>query len=421
MARIKKHHRPNCSGTDCDCPWRLDYRPQGISGPRKRLEFPTKKAAEKYRDVTGVKASQGEYIDPVKVPTFSQVATEWIVDRTGRHPATLAGWRVHLKHLEPLDSLRLDRIDVVRIEQLRDKLREKLAAPTVSAILTTCSAVFKLAVRRHYVTRNIASLAERPRAEVVELTCQDVDKHAEGVRAIRPDEAFTAAEIAKLIQHSDAGLYRTLFATVAAAGLRPEEAYALKWTDLELDEKRLLVRRSLSWARGTEEKGPVRPKFYAPKTKAGTRALLLPAGLVSMLRVWKLQCPKGELDLVFCRPDGQPLHRSNVLRRGLYPALRRAELRGANVKTLRHSFASGLIAEGAPVTEVQHLMGHSNPAVTLRVYSHWFRDSSSGASDRFAQTFLPASKKSGHKVGTETGRAKVAKTAAALQGLESMG
>jgi integrase len=420
MAQIKKYHAAGCSSANCDCPWRLDYRPQGIAGPRKRSQFPTKKAAELHLAATAVKVSHGEYVDPVKVPTFTQVAAEWTADRSGRHPATLAGWRKHLEHLAPLDQLRLDRIDVARIEQLRDELRKTLGARTVSAILTTCAAVFKLAVRRHYVMRNVAQLAERPRADAVELIGQNEDNRADGSRAIRPDEAFTAAEIGKLIKHADAGLYRTLFATVAATGLRSEEAYALKWTDLELDDGRLFVRRSLSWARGADEKGSVRPKFYPPKTKAGTRTLPIPAGLVSMLRVWKLQSPKSEIDLIFCRTDGQPLHRSNVLRQGLYPALRRAELRGGNVKTLRHSFASGLIAAGAPVTEVCSLMGHSNPGVTLKVYSHWFAGASSGAADRFTQAFLPASKKSGHKVGTQAPSRKIAKIADASEAVGIM-
>jgi integrase len=60
---------------------------------------------------------------------------------------------------------------------------------------------------------------------------------------------------------------------------------------------------------------------------------------------------------------------------------------------LRHSYASGLIAAGAPITEVQHRLGHSNPAVTLRVYSHWFKDADTGAGDRFAQGFLGSSPK----------------------------
>jgi integrase len=145
-----------------------------------------------------------------------------------------------------------------------------------------------------------------------------------------------------------------------------------------------------------EEKGRVRPKFYEPKTRSGYRTLPLPSTLVAMLKVWKLQSPQSEHDLAFCRLDGQPLHRSNVLRQGLYPALLRAELRSANVKTLRHSYASGLIAAGAPITEVQHRLGHSNPAVSLKVYSHWFKDADTGAVDRFAQGFLGNPKKSGH-------------------------
>jgi integrase len=153
-----------------------------------------------------------------------------------------------------------------------------------------------------------------------------------------------------------------------------------------------------------EEKGRVRPKFYEPKTRSGYRTLPLPSTLVAMLKVWKLQSPQSEHDLAFCRLDGQPLHRSNVLRQGLYPALLRAELRSANVKTLRHSYASGLIAAGAPITEVQHRLGHSNPAVSLKVYSHWFKDADTGAVDRFAQGFLGNPKKSGQKVGTRSAR-----------------
>ena len=41
--------------------------------------------------------------------------------------------------------------------------------------------------------------------------------------------------------------------------------------------------------------------------------------------------------------------------------------------TLRHSCASALIASGAPITEVQHRLGHANPAITLMVYSHFLK------------------------------------------------
>src|SRR5271167_4214116 len=88
------------------------------------------------------------------------------------------------------------------------------------------------------------------------------------------------------------------------------------------------------------------------------------------LRRWKLQCPQSEHDLVFAIRDGQPMHRSTALRYGLRPALNRAGLRRVNMRSLRRSFASALIIAGAPVTEVQHLLGHSSAAIMLKVYSH---------------------------------------------------
>jgi len=56
-----------------------------------------------------------------------------------------------------LGDLRLDRIDVVLIEKLRDKLHAKLSAKSVNAVLTTAAAIFKLAVRRKLATGNPAA------------------------------------------------------------------------------------------------------------------------------------------------------------------------------------------------------------------------------------------------------------------------
>jgi integrase len=390
MADIKKRHRPDCAGTGtCSCPYRLDYRPTGVTGPRKRIEFPTKKAAERFLNETSHKVSRGEYIAPELIPTFASVAEEWMRGKVRHHPASVAGWRVHLRHLAPLDKLRLDRVDVATIERLSAVLLTGLSPKTVGSILTTAAAVFKLALRRGYAIANPAALAARPRRAVVELTGDEEAESDKGLRAIRPDEVLSTDEIGRLLEHAEPGLYRTLFALVASTGLRPEEAYALRWSDLQLgDAPQLFVRRSLSWSRGQGETGHVRPKFFEPKTKAGYRALPLAVALVVALKAWKLKCPASPHELVFPRADGEPLQRSNVLRQGLHPALRRAKLRGGNLKGLRHSYASGLIAAGAPITEVQHRLGHSSPAVTLKVYSHWLKDADTGAAGRFADGFL---------------------------------
>jgi integrase len=390
---ISRHHAAGCLGDGCGCPWRLDFRPAGVAGPRKRIEFPTKKAAEKYLTAVAHKVSRGEYIAPALVPTFGTVGAEWLASKRDHHPASQHNWRTHIRHLSALNDAKLDRINVAMIERLRDDLRQSLSALTVAGIMTTLAAIFKFALRRGYATTNPAALAERPRQAVAALAGDDdAPSSSGGLRKVRLDEVLGSDEIRRLLDAADPGLYRTLFSTVAATGLRSEEALALRWGDLELgaERPRLFVRRSLSRSRANGESGPIKAKFYQPKTKSSRRELPLPGALAAMLKVWKLQCPPSRHDLVFCQADGEPLHRATVLNR-LYPSLRRAGLRQINIKTLRHSFASGLIAMGAPITEVASRLGHSDPSVTLKIYSHWFRDTDTGSADRFAAGFLSTS------------------------------
>lgn len=180
--------------------------------------------------------------------------------------------------------------------------------------------------------------------------------------------------------------------------MRSGELLALKRGDVQFTSSdgrgRIFVRRSLSWAR-TDRSEPVRPRFYPPKTKAGVRCISIAPELVATLRSWKVQCPQSDLDLVFPHVDGSPNARDRVLLVGFYPALGRAGLRKVTFHSLRHSCPSTLIAEGAPVSEVQFRLGHASPAITLKVYSHCFQGTETGIADRLAQ--MIASPETGKK------------------------
>ena len=54
------------------------------------------------------------------------------------------------------------------------------------------------------------------------------------------------------------------------------------------------------------------------------------------------------------------------------PACTAAGVRGVTPYSLRHTFASLLIAEGRTVHEVARLLGHSTPTLTLTTYGHLF-------------------------------------------------
>jgi site-specific recombinase XerD len=73
------------------------------------------------------------------------------------------------------------------------------------------------------------------------------------------------------------------------------------------------------------------------------------------------------LDLVFPKKDGPPHDRKTVLRSGLHPAIRRAEVKKLDMHALRHTFASLLLSQGAPITDVSSYLGHANPQIPLSI------------------------------------------------------
>lgn len=116
------------------------------------------------------------------------------------------------------------------------------------------------------------------------------------------------------------------------------------------------------------------------------------SALVSALKRWKLACPPGPFNLVFPTSDGAPKHRSTITHRGLRPALLAAKLRTVTLHSLRHTFASALIAKHAPPTEIAYLLGHSSPAVTMKIYAHWLTDVQTKAVASVTQVVLGGSK-----------------------------
>ena len=71
---------------------------------------------------------------------------------------------------------------------------------------------------------------------------------------------------------------------------------------------------------------------------------------------------------VFCTEAGRPLDESRV-RKNFALALEAAGLPNFRVYDLRHTFASLLLADGAPITYVAALLGHSKPTTTLQYYA----------------------------------------------------
>jgi site-specific recombinase XerD len=71
---------------------------------------------------------------------------------------------------------------------------------------------------------------------------------------------------------------------------------------------------------------------------------------------------------VFASVTGTALDEANV-RKAFNRILDAADRRGPH--QMRHTFASLLLQDGAPITYVSRQLGHKDASITLRVYAHW--------------------------------------------------
>lgn len=120
---------------------------------------------------------------------------------------------------------------------------------------------------------------------------------------------------------------------------------------------------------------------------AGKREVVLASALGKSLRERRLASPhKRPTDFVFATPDGRGLDYREV-GKGFRKAVNDAGLQAPGKLTLhslRHGFASLLIANGLNVVFVSRQLGHANPSITLEVYAHLFQRADHAATARGA-------------------------------------
>lgn len=92
--------------------------------------------------------------------------------------------------------------------------------------------------------------------------------------------------------------------------------------------------------------------------------------LAKVLKEWRIACPHSELNLVFPNSNGNYQSADNLAKRRFLPALNRAGIDKIRFHDLRHTYASLLLANGAPMKYVQHQLGHSSITMTMDLYTH---------------------------------------------------
>jgi integrase len=304
--------------------------------------------------------------EPEPVPTLHQFSEDWWGRNERRFaPATQDDYRWRLEsHLLPFFADM--RIDAITFDTVERYIAAKLAAtPPLSArsinmTVTLLGAILESAVERELIARNPAKgkgrrVRERaPRRSYLETAAQ--------IRALLDAAGELDREAHPACQHIER---RAILATLTFAGLRIGELCALRWRDVDLAAQWLNVGEA--------------------KTDAGRRRVKLRGALRDELLTVRARRPQSPADgFVFPTLNGGRPSTDNVRSRVLNIAVKRANENltkqevsplpdGITPHSLRRTFASVLYALGEDPGIVMDEMGHTHPALALRVYRQSMR------------------------------------------------
>jgi integrase len=353
--------------------WVVDYTDGG--GQRRNKNFKRKRDADAFAARASAEVRAGTHTADSASVTVVEAGQLWLQNResSGVERSTLDYYRQHLDlHIAPLiGNTKLSQLTVPMVRAFEDKLRIDRSPAMARKVLGSLSMLLSDAHERGLVAQNVARglRSHRRRGHDQRADRRQKGKLKVGVDIPTPDE------IRSFVRSLATDRWRPLFLTAIFTGLRASELRGLRWSDVDLKRDELHVRQRID-------------RFStvgALKSEAAERTVPLPPMLATVLREWRLACPKGSLNLVFPNGGGGAENLSNILQRGLHPAMitaglidKKGKAKYTGMHALRHFFASWCInrrVDGGlelPLKVVQARMGHSTIAMTADVYGHLF-------------------------------------------------
>lgn len=289
---------------------------------------------------------------PPPMPTLGEFALAWLEERrTTLTVATAYDYDRLVKALllpASVAQTRLDALDDGDISRFLGELMKRqglngraIGPRRINMMIARLRTIFATAKRRKLIAEDpmifIKNLRE-PKGDV---------------------DAFTLEEAERLIK-SAAGQDRTLITILIFCGLRPNEALALHWEDVDFDREQLRIRHSIHRFAG----------IGLPKTASSEREVDMLPLVVDELQ---MQRPRTQLrgDLVFLNESGGPLDLTNFRERNWRRFLVRTSLRHRNLYQCRHTYAALQLSRGENPQYVAHQLGHTNLEMIIRHYARW--------------------------------------------------
>ncbi|KQV05609.1 MULTISPECIES: site-specific integrase [unclassified Kitasatospora] len=300
----------------------------------------------------------------VPTPTRSAKLSEWlpywlehfVVPQRKRTTASKYEMHVRLYLLPLLGTKGLESLSPRDVRLFLAKVTEQSSAATAKEAHKVLRTALTAACRDELISRNVAMMVPPPRVVSRESQPWTLDQTLAFLTEARTDPLYAA------------------FMLAIALGMRRGEIIGLRWSDVNLDNRSLVVSEQLHRVDGA---------LYADSTKNGKRRPIpLPRIAVVALRWQRLRQEATrqaagakwvETGYIFTTRTGRPVEPTNV-----YRSFRRiaadAKVPVVRLHDARHGTATLLVASGVSPRVVMEILGHSQIGLTMNVYTHVTQD-----------------------------------------------
>ena len=320
-----------------------------IPGTRKRLTARAKSKGLARAKLDGLRQRvHAVHVDQRNL-TIKQVYNLWL-DSLNVSAETKANYAYAWRHLgADVGDMRIQRLTPLVVEELLNKLRggrrKRMAQAAAGVLKRVCEYAMRLRIL--FVSPFQSSIPSAPR---------------------KPIQPFTVEETQRILDAARSNRLGGVIYLAFLCGMRQGEIYGLQWQDVDFDAGEIRIRRQL-----VEASGKVRIKD--PKTKNSVRTLAMGELVATVLRERQTAALTEKrakaTDCVFPGARGAWMRRSNFGHRVWQPLLEALDIKPhRGLHHARHTAASLLLSKKVDLPETSATLGHANPGITLKIYSH---------------------------------------------------
>ncbi len=315
--------------------------------------------------------------------TFSEFCTKYLEQKkTTLSPNTYVFYEMIIRtELIPMfGNMKLKEIKTYHVQQFiqylatekkrNDGVEGGISATTVRRYTTVLRSILTLAYKLDYIDEDVGSSRkiEFPKEAPTEIEVYTIEEVGEILKALETEPINI----------------KTLVEIAIFTGMRRGEIVGLKWGDIDFENQKIHVKRSIY----KTKEGKAQEKD--PKSKYGIRTISIPEHLCKTLVAYRAQQDRHisflgdawkNLDYVFTEEDGYVMNPQTPTKQFSH-FLRRHGIRHLKFHGLRHTSATMLLANGCDIKTVSTRLGHAD-IDTTNIYVHALESTDRKA----AQTF----------------------------------